>query len=183
MRATWWVAALFTCIACGASQRGVSSVRLAGSDGEIHAIVAESRYTVLLFFSADCHILREHDARVRELAARFSAQGVRFLGVDSEVGATVERDREEASRRQYSFPIVVDPGARLAHAYGAEYAGHVVVLDPKGTVVYRGGIDSDRVHLTEDRREYLADALVDLAAGRSPRVAEAKTLGCALRTW
>jgi hypothetical protein len=78
---------------------------------------------------------------------------------------------------------LIDEKGSLAKAYGAAYAGHTVVLDRAGTVVYRGGIDSDRVHLTDDATPYLRNALDDLVAGRPPRVAGAKVLGCALRTW
>jgi hypothetical protein len=141
------------------------------------------KYTVVLFFSADCHVLRAHDARIRQLAVDYAGRGVRFVALDPEVGATGARDREEASRRGYPFPIVVDKGAKMAKAFGAEYAGHAVVLDRDGAVVFRGGIDSDRVRLTDDRIPYLGNALADLVAGRAPRVAEAKVLGCALRTW
>jgi peroxiredoxin len=151
----------------------------------LHALAPQGaeRFTVVMFFSADCHVLRAHDERVRELAAEYGARGVRFLALDPEVGATEARDRDEASRRGYPFPILVDEGARLAKAYGAEYAGHAVVLDRAGAVLYRGGIDSDRVHLTNDATPYLRNALADLVAGRPPSVAGTKVLGCALRTW
>jgi hypothetical protein len=99
------------------------------------------------------------------------------------VGATAERDRDEATRRHYPFPILIDDKAKVAKIYDAEYAGHVVVLDRTGAVAYRGGIDSDRVHMTEDATPFLRHALEDLLAGRPPRVAGTKVLGCALRTW
>jgi hypothetical protein len=108
---------------------------------------------------------------------------VRFFAVDPEVGATVARDRVEAARRGYPFPILIDGGAKMARTFGAEFAGHAVVLDRDGRVLYRGGIDSDRAHLTDDATPFLGDALADLLAGRSPRLAESKPLGCALRTW
>jgi hypothetical protein len=50
-------------------------------------------------------------------------------------------------------------------------------------VHYRGGIDSDRIHLHDDRTPYLEQALDDLLAHREPRVAEGKSLGCALQKW
>jgi hypothetical protein len=141
------------------------------------------RYTVLIFFSADCHALRAHDERIRALASEFAARGVRFVALDPETRASAAGDRDEASRRGYPFPILLDDGARIAHALGAAYAGHAVVVDPTGAIVYQGGIDSDRVHLTDDATPYLRNALIDLLAGREPRVADAKVLGCALRTW
>jgi hypothetical protein len=136
-----------------------------------------------MFFSADCHVLRAHDERIRNLAKEYTGRGVRFLALDPEVGATLRRDADEASLRGYPFPIRPDEGGRVARAFGAAYAGHVLVLDRAGTPVYQGGIDSDRVKLTEDRTPYLDNALADLLAGRAPRVAETKVLGCVLRTW
>jgi len=169
-------AALSVACASGATNSSTASLGAIAPRGD-------EAYTVVIFFSADCHVLRAHDGRVRALADEFAPRKIRFLALDPEVGATAARDRDEASRRNYPFPILIDGEAKLAKAYGAEYAGHAVVLDRAGTVVYRGGIDSDRVHLTDGATPYLRNALDDLVAGRRPRVAGAKVLDCALRTW
>jgi hypothetical protein len=52
-----------------------------------------------------------------------------------------------------------------------------------GIVRYHGGLDSDRNELHDDALPYLGNALDDLLAGKSPRTAESKALGCALQTW
>ena len=180
-----WVFAVATVAACATSvrSRAPTSGRFDGTDGIAHTIVPADReaYTAVVFFSTECHVLAVHDERVRDLAAEFAPRGVRFVAVDSEVGAQIERDRAEAYRRGYPFPIVIDRGGELARQLGAVYAGYVVVLDREGNIHYRGGIESDRVRLREDRSPYLRDALTDLLAGRTPRVAESKVLGCALR--
>jgi hypothetical protein len=160
---------------CAAPRNGPSLRDLAPQGAE--------KYAVVIFFSANCHVLSAHDARIRELAADYAARGIRFLALDPEVDATGARDREEADRRGYPFPILVDEGGKIAKSVGATYAGHAFVFDRAGAVLYQGGIDSDRVHLTDDATPYLRNALADLVAGRSPRVADAKVLGCALRTW
>jgi hypothetical protein len=108
---------------------------------------------------------------------------VQFVLIDPEVSATPEGDAAEASRRGYSYDMILDRGAMLANALGAEYATYTVVVDREGVVLYRGGIDSDKTHLHDDATPYLRDALDDLLAGRPPRRAEAKTLGCALEKW
>jgi hypothetical protein len=177
--------ALVTIAACASSMPSrVGGVeRLQGTDGALHAIVPAlpDAYTVVIFFSTECHVLAVHDERVRKLAAEFAPRGVRFLGVDPEVGATLDGDRAEVERRRYPFPIALDRGGDLARSLGAAYAGYSVVLDRDGNVRYRGGIDSDRVRLRDDATPYLSDALDDLLAGKPPRVAESKALGCALR--
>jgi peroxiredoxin len=159
------------------------SAPLEGTDSALHTLVPREpyAYSVVIFFSAECHVLAAHDQRVRELAAEFAPKNVQFLGVDSEISATLDRDRAEVVRRGYPFPIVLDPGAAIARSLGAEFAGYTVVIDREGRVRYRGGIDSDRVRLQSDATPYVRDALSDLTAGRAPRVPEGKALGCALR--
>jgi hypothetical protein len=157
-------------------------VSLAGTDGKIHALPTRDvpELTVLVFFSVRCDCQAVHDARLRELARNYIARGVAFFAVDSEVDAVLARDAEEAARRAYPYPILIDRHAVLARALGAEYATYTVVLDASGRVRYRGGIDSDLVHLRADAVLYLQDALEDLLAGRAPRRAYGEALGCAL---
>jgi hypothetical protein len=150
---------------------------------DLTALPAHGSFTVLVFFSPHCHCLALHDPRLVGLYERYHAHGVDFVMVDSETGGSAESDAREAARRGYPFPIVRDPGAKLAGALGAQYATYSVILDAQGRPRYHGGIDSDRSHLHDDAQLYLGDALEDLLSGRSPRVAEGKTLGCALQTW
>jgi hypothetical protein len=140
-------------------------------------------WTVLVFFSPSCHCLASHEARLRELYDAYHERGVQFLMVDSESGRSAERDEAEARRRGYPFPIVQDRGAALADRLDAQYATYSVILDQQGRIRYHGGIDSDHDRLHDDAAPYLRDALDDLLAGRAPRVAETKTLGCALQRW
>jgi hypothetical protein len=147
------------------------------------SLPSRAPWTVLVFFSPTCHCLEEHDGRLRALYDAYHLRGVQFLMVDSEVRGSPDADEAEARRRRYPFPIVQDRGAKLADQLGAEYATYSVVLDDAGLIRYHGGIDSDRTHLHEDATPYLQHALDDLLAGRAPRIAEGKTLGCSLQKW
>jgi peroxiredoxin len=154
-----------------------------GARRTLAELAAAAPVTVLVFVSEDCPCLGAHLERLRALAGTYAARGVRFYGVDSEVGATPERAAAAAKALGLPFPILVDPGARLANELGAEYATFTVIVDRAGRPRYRGGLDSDRRKLHEDAAPYVADAIDDLLAGRPPRRAEAKTLGCSLRKW
>jgi peroxiredoxin len=156
----------------------------AGGDArDVRQLVGDAPFTVLIFFSRTCHCLDQHDARIRALYDAYHPRGVQLVMVDPEVRTTPVADAAEASRRGYPFPLLVDPQAKLADALGAEYATYSVVVDAQGNVRYRGGFDSDKTHLREDATPYVLNALDDLLAGRPPRVAETKTLGCALEKW
>lgn len=168
--------ALVTLLACGCARLPVVHVNPA-------LVPSHAPLTVLVFYSPDCHCLAAHDARLVALAEHYAPRGVSFLLVDSETGADEARDAAEGKRRGYPFPIVIDRGAKLAGEAHARYATYSVVVDESGRILYQGGIDSDKQHLHEDATPYLADALDDALAGRPLRRAEAKTLGCSLRTW
>jgi hypothetical protein len=172
---------------CAASRPSLPSLqptRLSGTDGALHELpaAAGAGFSVLVFFSVSCDCQLAHDLRLVELARRYARQGVAFFAVDSEVGSTLQGDALEARKRNYPYPILLDANARLASELGAEYATYSVVLDRRGRVRYRGGVDSDQVHLTDDATEYLRDALDDLLAGHEPRRAFGEALGCSLRT-
>jgi len=154
---------------------------LEGTDGRVHPVPSpEGALTVLVFFSATCPCQAAHDERLRSIAADYAGRGVAMLAVDSEVDAKVERDRAEAARRRYPFPVVVDHGGVMARAYQAEFATYTVLMDREGDVLYRGGIDSDKRHLHPDATAFLREALDDALAGRPVRRPEGRTLGCAL---
>ena len=178
---------LVACAACaevGIAVPELPALPLASADAkrlDARALAADAPFTVFVFFSAHCRCLDAHDARLRALYSAYRARGVQFVMVDSEAGRTVALDREEAERRGYPFPMVRDPEAKLADALGVEYATHTVLTDVHSRVLYRGGIDSDKVDLHENATALLRDALDDVLTGRPPRVSDGKTLGCALR--
>ncbi len=97
--------------------------------------------------------------------------------VDSEVGASNERDASFESEQTFGFPMLADAGGKLARAMGAELATFSVIVDRAGNVRYAGGIDDDRSHLREEATPYLKDALDDVLAERAVRRSEGKALG------
>ncbi len=183
--------AVLACASCAANDRHAiareaPSVVLVGEHGETfdaRALARRARLTVFVFFSPDCRCLTVHEPRLRALFERERLRGVQFYILEYEVDGSPERDALEARRRGYPFAILRDRGGGLADALGARYASYAVVLDSSARVRYHGGIDTDRTHLHDEATEYLADAVDDLLADREPRVAEGKTLGCALQRW
>jgi hypothetical protein len=144
-------------------------------------MVRGAPFTVVVFFSADCPCQRAHDGRLRDLFARYRPRGVGMVAVDAEATATPAGDREEARARGYPFPILTDPEGATADALGAAFATYAVVIDAGGRVRYRGGLDSDRNHITPGASAWLSDALDRLLAGREPEPAETTSMGCSLR--
>ncbi len=165
------------------SAAGLTPMTLVDTAGQRTAFpddLARAKLTVVVFYADHCPCFRVHEERLRDLVRVYGPRGVTVLLVDSEVSATLAADAQAA--RERGLPaIALDPGARLADALDAEYATYSVIFDEHGKVRYRGGIDTDKNVLRDDATPFLANALDDLLAGRESRLAEGKTLGCALQ--
>lgn len=172
-----------TSAASFATLRGAPLLSPAGADRTYGEVVAGAPWTVFVFVSAGCPCLDAHKSRISELAAVYAPRGVQFVALDSEVGTTKESAATEARTLGFSFPLMVDPGAKIANALEAEYATYTVLVDRQGKVAYRGGVDSDKRKLHDTATPYLREALDDVLSGASPRRTEGKALGCMLRKW
>lgn len=167
-----------------ASAPALSTAKLVPTEGAERTygeVLASSPWTVLVFVSAACPCLDAHSARLSELAKTYTPRGVQFIALDPEVGTT--REGAAKTARSLGVPVMLDPGAKVANALEAEYATYTVLLDPRGHVAYRGGLDSDKRRLHDTATPYLRDALDDVLSGAAPRLSEGKALGCMLRKW
>src|SRR5205807_2007043 len=79
------------------------------------------------------------------------------------------------------FPVLVDPGQKVADLFKAERTPEVFLLDAPRTVRYHGRID-DQYAVGADRRaplrHDLMEAILDVLAGKAVRVAETPVAGC-----
>lgn len=177
------LAACLVLVACAARPPAVKVAAdlpaLVSTDGVTEGL--GTGITVIEFFSAHCPCQRAHDQRLSELYAHFHTAGVRFLVVDVEADSSLAIDQREAQERHYPFPIWRDDSGSFADYFQADYATYSVVLDGKGHLAYRGGIDSDKVYLQSNAEPWLRDAVSAVLAGQAPRKPETKSFGCELR--
>jgi hypothetical protein len=178
-------------LACGGASSGATATTAASvanvalrDDGDqaipLSTLTARSKLTVLVFFDSDCPVQKAHDARLRELVETYGPREVAFYAVVSDAGANMTAERSAAKER--SLPAVLeDRGAALADALGVEYSTHSVVLDRNANVLYSGGVDSDRTHLSPSRERWLEQAIVAATAGKPVARTKAEPLGCPLR--
>lgn len=133
--------------------------------------------TVIAFVSSRCPCSSSHELELKRLAALHGQSGVQFFGINSNQDEKVEYSRDHFKESAFGFPVIRDPGARIADQFGALKTPHVYVLGPTGEVLYQGGVD-DAHNQKESRRHYLADALQSIVEGRKPEPSRTRTLGC-----
>ena len=139
--------------------------------------------TVYVFLEETCPISQQATLPLRELHARYSPQGVRFVGVFP--GSRTTADTRAAFSRSYGLPFALqpDPGQQLARRLGATITPEaVLVAADNQTILYRGRLDDQYAALGERRtvsqHHELAEALADLIAGRPVAVPRTPAVGC-----
>ncbi len=141
---------------------------------------AAKRGTVLLFLSAKCPCSASHEPVLANLYREFSGQGFQFLGIHSNGDEPESLVRAHFQSAKLPFPVLRDPGSKLADELGAYKTPHAFVLDPRGEIVFQGGVDDSHT-ATKAERHHLKDALIALKEGRKPDPSVVRTLGCIIK--
>jgi peroxiredoxin len=158
---------------------------LPATDGKTYSLkdFAEARALVIFFTCNHCPYVLGSDEVTRETAKRFAPKGVRFVGINSNSEATHPEDdfAHMVSRMaENDFPWVYlrDKSQESALDYGALRTPHFFVFDAARKLVYTGrGVDNPK-DVSLMTVNDLSDALEDIVAGRSPRVALTNPIGC-----
>jgi peroxiredoxin len=158
--------------------------------GVSHSLAAVGRdhVVVLAFIGVDCPLARLYAPRLGELARRYEAKRVVFLGVDANRLDSLSGIAAFAKDRQIAFPILKDLRQKIADQVGATRTPELVVLDRERRIRYRGRIDDQFGVVPDNRaadyrkatpgRNDLEQALDDLLAGRPLAITETKVAGC-----
>ena len=159
--------------------------KLPATDGKTYSIAdfKDAKALVLFFSCNHCPYVTGSDEVTRKTAEQFSAQGVRFVAINSNSMKTHPDDdfpHMLARMQEQKFPWVYlhDRSQEVARAYGALRTPHFYVFDRARKLVYCGrGVDTPR-DTSKMKVNDLANALEDHLAGRAPRVALTNPIGC-----
>lgn len=150
------------------------------------------KYVVLEWFNAECPFVQKHyeSGNMQALQARYTQKGVVWLGINSTSPRHSNyRDpaRSHAILKDWkSAPtaFVLDPDGKVGKQYGARTTPHMYVIDPKGTLVYVGGIDDKPSTSQRDiatARNLVAAALDDSLSGKPVGTPSAMPYGCSVK--
>ncbi|HVU25699.1 MAG TPA: thioredoxin family protein [Opitutus sp.] len=159
--------------------------RLPATDGKTYSLddFSDAKVLVIFFTCNHCPYVTGSDEVTRQTAARFAAQGVRFVGINANSENTYAEDsfpHMVERMRQNKFPWVYlrDESQDVARAYGALRTPHFYVFDAARRLVYTGrGVDSPR-EASRITVNDLANALEDHLAGRPVRTPKTNPIGC-----
>jgi peroxiredoxin len=166
----------------GAIGRRMADFKLPDASGKVVSLEGfRGRVVVLVFTGIDCPIGNLYASRLSELSRKYRDKGVAFLGINSNAHETLEQVAEHAQRHGVEFPVLKDPRNAVADLAGAERTCEALVLDRGARLRYRGAIDDQyslKAHKDAPTREYLAEALDAVLAGRDVAEPIRPVFGC-----
>jgi len=140
----------------------------------------EAKVVVLTVLGTACPLAKLYGPRLQELDARFGSD-VAFIGLNANTQDSITEIAAYARRHKIAFPILKDLGNKIVDELGALRTPEIFVLDSQRRIRYQGRIDdqySVGVIRNSAKREFLADAVNALLAGRNPRKSYVEPVGC-----
>jgi len=159
---------------------------------EVRLSSFKGKTVVLEWFNPGCPFVKAAHTKgsLKEAARRNTKNGVVWLAINSgaagKQGAGLEANRDGAKTFAMENPILLDEAGTIGKIYGATNTPHMMVIDGKGTLVYRGAIDNSPDGEGESAPggklvSYVDTALADLAANRPVATPETKAYGCGVK--
>lgn len=138
-------------------------------------------YVVLMFIATQCPYSNAYNDRMRDMAAAYLKKGIQFVGVNSNNTESIEETAAHAKQHGFGFPVLKDPGNKVADLYDARRTPEVYVIGKDGRLLYHGRIDDNSSDASKVTSPDLKNALDALLAGQPVAKAETKAFGCTIK--
>ncbi len=153
---------------------------LGGRPRSLEGALAGHKAAVVVFWSCVCSHCLRYDEYLNGMRARHP--DVSLLAVASRQQETPDDLRRAVHERKLAFPILIDPGGRLAKQWYTEQTPRAFLVGPDRRLRYRGAIDNFQFPGDPDYIAYLEPAVGDLVAGRPVAQPETASFGCAIQS-
>jgi peroxiredoxin len=152
----------------------------------------KGKHVVLEWVNPGCPFVVKHyqSANMQGTQKDAVAKGVVWLTINSthEDASDYKKPAEMASWMQQqnaaASTTLMDASGKVGRAYGARTTPHMYVIDPVGTVVYAGAIDSKPTSNPADvagATNHVKAALAESLAGKPVGVASTRPYGCSVK--
>lgn len=152
---------------------------LEGQARSLRGELAGRKAAVVVFWSCVCSHCLRYDEYLNAFRER---PGVALLAVASRQQETPDELRRAARERKLVFPILIDPGGRLAKQWFTEQTPRAFLIAGDMSLKYRGAIDNFQFPGDPDYVAYLEPAISDLLAGRPIAQPDTASFGCAIQS-
>lgn len=162
--------------------------------GRTHSLSAHKGKTVILeWVNPECPIVQKHYNASGNLPATqqaATADGAVWLLINSgHAGAQGDYNDAQVqdwmkNQRVAATAYLRDQSGKVGKLYAARTTPHLFIIDPAGTLVYAGAIDSISSGDADDiakATNYVKAALADLKAGRPVAQPTSRAYGCGIK--
>jgi len=166
---------------------------LQGGDGKQHSLADYAgKFVVLEWTNPNCPFVHKFydSGAMQKLQATETGKGVVWLRINSAAPGKDDYQTPEAAtayekaNNVASTKTLLDPTGKVGHEYGARTTPHMFVIDPKGTLIYAGGIDNKPSPNPDDiasATNYVSTALDEAMAGKPVTTPTARPYGCSVK--
>lgn len=164
---------------------------LKGIDGKDYDLSKfKGKYVVLEWTNRDCPIVRGQysSGNMQATQAQAKEMGAVWLSICSSApgqqGNLSPEEYAENIKNQKAKvdAMLLDYDGKVGHLYDAKTTPHMMVIDPKGILIYDGAIDdrmSNRGAATP--RNHVIEALKEAKAGKAVSVPTSQPYGCSVK--
>jgi peroxiredoxin len=150
------------------------------------------KYVVLEWTNHQCPFVQKHyrTGNMQRTQQWARAHGVVWLSIVSSAPGSqgyVTRAQGEQiliSEHSRANAKLLDPTGTVGHAYGAKTTPDVMIIDPKGMLIYSGGIDDKPTPDDADIKtahNFVKAALEEAMAGKAVSVPTSQPYGCSVK--
>lgn len=160
----------------------IEDFTLPDASGQEHSLksLAGKKGTVLLFVSVQCPVSNAYNERMEKLAQDYKARGIAVIGINSNVKEDAASVKTHAETNKFTFPVLKDPGNKIADRLGATVTPEAYFVDPSNKLLYHGRIDNSRNGDQIDSPD-LRNAIDASLVGKPIEKTEAKAFGCSIK--
>lgn len=155
--------------------------------GSISLAGALKENGLLVMFSCNtCPYVLKNQKRTLAAGKEALQKSIGVVLINSNEGTRVGDDSKEAMKKYakaqgYQWPYVVDPGSRMADAFGARRTPECYLFNGSGKLVYQGAIDDNPSDPGAVVRKHLQIAMKEMLFKKNISVMQTRSVGCAIK--
>ena len=139
------------------------------------------KFTLVAFLGVECPLVKLYAKRLQEIGSEFAESKIQIIGINSNQQDSIAEIQHFARQFEIEYPLLKDPGNKIADVFGATRTPEVFLLNQKLNIVYQGAID-DQYHYGVQKNQvsanYLRDAIKQSLAGESIDRPYTTPVGC-----
>ena len=187
---------LISAVALGQSaelNKKAPAFKLVDNEGKIYSLSDfAGKYVVLEWVNFDCPFVGKHygSGNMQNLQKTYRDKNVVWLSICSSAegkqGYFIGDELTDRLKKEKATPTayLLDTDGKVGKMYNAKTTPHMYIINPKGELIYAGGIDdkpSTKKEDLKDARNYVSEVLDAALEGQPLPLQTSKPYGCSVK--